>query len=156
MDTAKAEKLAGICVSWGVGENDNKRLTDEFEAEALAELLEKGETVLLDRGAGGEEAMRADQLHRKLNSPRLKLHTGTYASFAGHIVQSRLYVGYDSAGQHVAAAARVPLISAFGGYACERMMYRWRPSSPNAKVIPFDDGNRDKAIATTLEAIRAV
>jgi hypothetical protein len=149
------EKISEICVSWGVGDNENKRLGDEFEAEALAALLEKGETVLLDRGAGGDEAMRADELHRKLNSSHLRLHTGSYASFAGHIAQSRLYVGYDSAGQHVAAAARVPLVSVFGGYACERMMSRWRPSSPNATVIPFEDANRAQATATALDAIRA-
>jgi ADP-heptose:LPS heptosyltransferase len=130
-------------------------LSDEFEAEVLATLLEKGERILLDRGAGGEEATRADELHRKLNSSRLKLHTGSYASFASHIAQSRLYVGYDSAGQHVAAAAGVPLISVFGGYPCERMMWRWRPSSPNATVIPFQEENRDQAIAATMAAIKA-
>lgn len=149
------DKVADICLSWGVGENEDKRLGDQFEAEAVAELLEKGGTVLLDRGAGGEEAARADELHRNFNSPRLKLHAGSYASFASHIAQSRLYVGYDSAGQHVASAAQVPLISVFGGYSCERMMCRWRPTGSNAQVIPFDETNRDRATAASLEAIAA-
>lgn len=151
----KVENIADVCVSWGVGENGNKRLSDDFEADALAALLEKGDTVLLDRGAGGDEATRADELQRKLNSSRLKLHTGSYASFASHIAQSRLYVGYDSAGQHVASAAGIPLISVFGGYPCERMMQRWRPAGSGATVIPFDESNRDQAIADTLEAIKA-
>ncbi len=64
----KVDNIADVCVSWGVGENDNKRLSDDFEADALAALLEKGDTVLLDRGAGGDEATRADELQRKLNS----------------------------------------------------------------------------------------
>ncbi|MFL6448571.1 MAG: glycosyltransferase family 9 protein [Bryobacteraceae bacterium] len=149
----KVHKLADFCVSWGVGENENKRLSDEFEAEALSCLLKKGGTVLLDRGAGGEETARADRLDRRLNSPRLKLHTGSYASFASHIAQSRLYVGYDSAGQHVACASRVPLISVFGGYVCDRMMHRWRPAGPHATVILFGENDRDRALEASLKAI---
>ena len=60
---------------------------------------------------GGEEAERVTALAQSLGNPeRLHLHDGSYASFASHIVQSQLYVGYDSAGQHVAAAANVPLV----------------------------------------------
>jgi ADP-heptose:LPS heptosyltransferase len=151
----KVAKIADVCVSWGVGENENKRLSDQFEAEALSALLKKGGTVLLDRGSGGEEAARADQLNRQFNSPRLRLHTGSYASFASHIAQSHLYVGYDSAGQHVACAARVPLISVFGGYASERMMTRWRPTGSNSTVISFSESNQDQALAATLDAIAA-
>ena len=33
---------------------------------------------------------------------------GSFAGFAAIIAASRLYVGYDSAGQHVAAACGVP------------------------------------------------
>ncbi len=150
------ERLADVCVSWGVGENEDKRLSDEFEADALAALLDKGATVLLDRGAGGEEAARADRLSQDIGSPLLKLHTGSYASFASQIAQSSLYLGYDSAGQHVASAARVPVISVFGGYPCERMMYRWRPCGTNAMVIPFDESNREQASEAALQAIRAV
>jgi ADP-heptose:LPS heptosyltransferase len=152
----KVEKVADICVSWGVGENENKRVSDDFEAELLSALLKKDGTILLDRGAGGEETARADQLSRKLNSPRLKLHTGSYASFACHIAQSRLYVGYDSAGQHVASAARVPLISVFGGYVSERMMQRWRPTGSNVTVIPFNESNQKQALEASLRAITAV
>lgn len=151
----KVDKIADICVSWGVGENAGKRVNDQFETEVLQVLLQKGRPVLLDRGAGGEEAARADSLHAKLNSPLLTLHTGSYASFASHIVQSRLYVGYDSAGQHVAAAARIPLISVFGGYVCERMMQRWRPAGPRASVIPVDSQHCSAALEATVEAIQA-
>ena len=66
--------------------------------------------IVLDRGAGGEEAERVDALVAKIAQPELlQVHDGSYASFASHIAQSHLYVGYDSAGQHVAAAAGVPL-----------------------------------------------
>jgi ADP-heptose:LPS heptosyltransferase len=55
---------------------------------------------------------------------------GSFAGFAAHIERSRLYVGYDSAGGHVAAACSIPLISIFTGFASERMYQRWRPTGP--------------------------
>ena len=40
---------------------------------------------------------------------------------------SKLFVGYDSAGSHVASACGVPLISIAKGFVSERMFARWRP-----------------------------
>jgi hypothetical protein len=151
------EKIAGITVSWGVGENADKRVCDELEFEVLAKLLSGGRPVLLDRGAGGEEADRVDALARRLDVPELlAIHDGSYASFASHILQSDLYVGYDSAGQHVAAAGNVPLVSVFCGHASERMFWRWRPNTANSHVVPVNETNRDTAIERTLRTIEAV
>jgi hypothetical protein len=47
-------------------------------------------------------------------------------------------VGYDSAGQHVAAASGVPLISIFAGFPVERMFQRWHPSGERCEVIRVD------------------
>lgn len=150
----KQEKIAPITVSWGVGENANKRIDDDFEHDVLAALLSGGRRVLLDRGAGGEEAARVDALVHRLGAPeRLHIHEGSYASFASHILQSRFYIGYDSAGQHVAAAGDVPLVSIFNGYACERMLSRWRPETESARVITADSGSRSAVLAETLQAI---
>src|SRR6185437_2977138 len=147
---------ADITVSLGVGENGNKRIDGDFEYEVLAALLERGRSILLDRGAGGEEADRVDALVGRLGSPaRLHVHDGSYASFASHILQSRLYVGYDSAGQHVAAAGRVPLVSVFNGYACDRMLSRWRPDGHSAHVVAVTPGDPPAALAQTLQAIAA-
>ena len=68
---------------------------------------------------------------------------GSFAGFAAIIAGSRLYVGYDSAGQHVAAACGVPLISIFAGFPCARMFERWRPVGPGCTVIRA--GSRDPA-----------
>jgi ADP-heptose:LPS heptosyltransferase len=54
------------------------------------------------------------------------------------IAGSSLYVGYDSAGQHVAAACGVPLISIFAGFPAPRMFQRWSPSGPRTTVIRVD------------------
>ncbi len=153
---ATQPRIADITVSLGVGENANKRVDDEFEYQVLSALLRKNRPVLLDRGAGGEEGDRVTALTARLGAPEhLHLHEGSYASFASHILQSKLYVGYDSAGQHVAAAARIPLVSVFNGYACERMLARWRPSTPEAHVVAVDDTNRSTALERTLAAIEA-
>jgi len=149
-------RIAEIAISWGVGENAQKRVDGDFEYRVVAELLRAGHSVVLDRGAGGEEAERVDRLAARLGSPaRLHIHTGSYASFASHIVQSRLYIGYDSAGQHVAAAARVPLISVFKGYACKRMLSRWSPDTPSSQVVVLEEGDDESALPRTLQAIAA-
>lgn len=147
-------RVADVTVSWGVGDNPAKRMDDEFEFQILSALLNQGRSVLLDRGAGGEEAERIDSLAERLgHPPLLHIHDGSYASFAGHIAQSKLYVGYDSAGQHVASAAGVPLVSVFTGYACERMFERWRPTGASSHVVKIDEGKKDTALIRTLAAI---
>lgn len=147
-------KVASIAVSWGVGENSNKRIDDDFEYHVLAALLARQRPVVLDRGAGGEEAARVDALVQRLGSPaHLHIHDGSYGSFASHILQSRLYVGYDSAGQHVASAGHVPLVSIFNGYACNRMLSRWRPQTNSARVVTVDESSQSTALARTLQAI---
>ncbi len=147
-------KVAAVTVSWGVGENAQKRMSDEFEYQVLSELLRSGRPVLLDRGSGGEEAERVDRLVDRLTAfSNLHIHDGSYGSFASHIAQSNLYVGYDSAGQHVAAAAGVPLVSVFKGYVCERMLARWRPGTPGSHVVVVGDESESASLARTLSAI---
>ena len=151
----RREKLADITVSFGVGENASKRIDDEFEHQVLAALLSLNRRVLLDRGAGGEESHRVNALVKRLEAPPLlQLHDNSYASFASHILQSNLYVGYDSAGQHVAAAGGVPLVSIFAGHACERMFSRWRPTGARSRVVPVEEPERATALGRTLNAIR--
>jgi ADP-heptose:LPS heptosyltransferase len=147
-------RVAEIAVSLGVGENACKRIDDDFEFAVLQKLLTYERAILLDRGAGGEEAQRVDALVTKLDKPALlHVHDGSYASFASHIAQSSLYFGYDSAGQHVAAAAGVPLVSVFTGYVSERMFCRWHPCTQSSHVVPVDMANRSTALERTLKAI---
>jgi ADP-heptose:LPS heptosyltransferase len=149
-------RMADIAISLGVGDNVNKRIDDEFELAILQKLLSYQRPIALDRGAGGEEADRVDALVSKLGKPPLlQVHDGSYASFASHIAQSKLYVGYDSAGQHVAAAAQIPLVSVFCGHVSERMFSRWRPSTQTSHVVPVDSENRPTVLARTVDAISA-
>ena len=91
-------------------------------------LLATGKSVLIDQGAEGEESERVRRLCERV--PGIRSWKGAYAPFAYAIARANQYVGYDSAGQHVAAACGTPLLSIFAGYATERMFQRWRPDGP--------------------------
>jgi ADP-heptose:LPS heptosyltransferase len=75
---------------------------------------------------------------------------GSFAGFASIVAGSSLYVGYDSAGQHVAAAAGVPLISVFTGFPVSRMFERWRPVGEHCHVIRVERPD----VGATLEQVR--
>jgi ADP-heptose:LPS heptosyltransferase len=82
---------------------------------------------------------------------------GSFAGFASIIAQSRLYVGYDSAGQHAAAACGVPLVTVFAGFPCPRMLARWRPTGRGPiEVVRVDEPNPSRVLAETLAAIQRV
>jgi hypothetical protein len=112
-------------VSFGVGENPSKRITDPFEAEVLRRLPRP---ILIDKGAGGAEAERVERAVAKADGGGIVMWDGSFAGFAAHIQRSKLYVGYDSAGGHVAAACGIPTIVVFAGAVCDRMYQRWRPT----------------------------
>jgi ADP-heptose:LPS heptosyltransferase len=125
--------VPGIAISLGVGENPAKRLPDPFEGDLLRLLAATGLPITIDQGAGGEES---DRVQRAIERSGASVATcdGSFAEFAAIIAASRLYVGYDSAGQHVAAAAGVPLITIFAGFPTSRMFHRWRPQGHVIRV----------------------
>ncbi|MEO8053368.1 MAG: hypothetical protein ABI833_23455 [Acidobacteriota bacterium] len=119
-----AEPSADITVSLGVGENDAKRLDDTQERELLRALAGIGASILIDKGGSAEEHERVE----RAVLPGMRTHDGAFAPFAAHIARSKLFVGYDSAGGHVASASGVPLISIARGFVSGRMAARWRPN----------------------------
>jgi ADP-heptose:LPS heptosyltransferase len=149
---APAQVRAGITVSLGVGENPAKRLPDPFEEKLLTLLAATGLPLAIDKGAGGEEAARVEEACRRADI-QPTFWEGSFAGFAALIAASRLYVGYDSAGQHVAAAAGVPLISIFAGFPAPRMFDRWRPVTPTAHVIRVDRPEVEKTLGRVREGL---
>jgi hypothetical protein len=115
---------ADITVSLGVGENDSKRLNDAQERDLLHALADTGASLLVDKGGSPEERERVE----RALLPGIRTHDGAFAPFAAQIAASKLFVGYDSAGGHVASASGVPLISIAKGFVSERMAARWRPA----------------------------
>jgi ADP-heptose:LPS heptosyltransferase len=131
-----------ITVNLGVGENPKKRVGDEFEKALVLHLLREGAAVILDKGAGQEESARIDRIVRRAQEEnaagsRLNVWSGPLGLLAALISESDLYIGYDSAGQHIAAALGVPCIDIFAGYSSKRMTDRWRPTGL-AEVILVD------------------
>jgi hypothetical protein len=131
-----------ITVSLGVGDNPGKRIGDDFERQVLQMLSETGCSVLVDKGGSAAERERVE----RVLPPGMRTHHGAFAPFAAEIARSKLFVGYDSAGGHVASACGIPLISIAKGFVSPRMAARWRPQGT---VIDGD-------AADVLEQIRRV
>lgn len=146
-----------VTVSLGVGENPAKRVADPFEQRLLQELIDRGLNLIVDTGAGGEEAGRVERALGACTCARegqVRPFQGSFAAFAGAIAQARLYIGYDSAGQHVAAACGVPLVTVFAGFPSDRFLARWHPTgSGPITVIRAEPPDPERMLARTLEAI---
>jgi hypothetical protein len=142
-----------VAISFGVGENDSKRIGGDFEAQVIRALGEKFATIWIDRGVGGEEARRVTAAAEASGcAERIRFWEGSFAGFVSIISQCDLYVGYDSAGQHAAAAAGVPLITFFAGAPSDRFRQRWSPAGPGRiRVIDADSLTPDLCLQRLLD-----
>ena len=141
-----------VAVSLGVGGNQAKRIPDPFEEELLRLLAGLDAPLCIDLGAGGEEAERVRRAVER-SGANATLWNGSFAGFASIIAGARLYVGYDSAGQHAAAACGVPLISVFTGFPVPRMFDRWRPVGSHTTVIRVEEPDPEKTLARVKHAV---
>lgn len=160
---AAAARAAGcrrlVAISFGTGENPRKRLGDEFERRLLVDVLAApGTLVYLDMGFGADEQARnaarlaelAADAGLAAAAPRLvRFETDSPAPGPGLVgVEAGIgglaaligvadeYIGYDSAGQHIAAALGIPGITVFCGSNNARFIRRWQASgrAPGALV----------------------
>jgi hypothetical protein len=143
-------------VNLGVGENESKRIGGDFETNLLNAIGAKYATVFVDRGAGGEEARRVTSaVDNSAIADRVRYWEGGFAGFASIIAQSDLYVGYDSGGQHAAAAAGVTLICIFAGAASERFRHRWSAAgSAKTTQIVADGRSPCEVLGAVEQALR--
>src|SRR5258708_30677145 len=88
-----------VTISLGVGENPAKRIAGPFEAELLRALVARGAFILIDKGAGGEEAERVEAAIKGPPPERIQFWARAFAPFAAPFARSDLFIGYDSAGQ---------------------------------------------------------
>jgi len=151
IETGLDARKYATTVSFGVGENPEKRIPGDFERDLLRKLPRP---VLIDRGAGGEEAQRVE-LAVAGAGEGISMWDGSFAGFAAHVQKSGLYAGYDSAGGHVAAACGIPLVSIFAGFASERMFERWRPTGDGAIEIVRAD-RTDDILSDALQAVARI
>ena len=135
-------------VSLGVGENETKRIEGDFEARLIRLLGQRYPTLWIDRGAGGEESRRVTAAVAASGvQDRVRFWEGSFAGFVSIVEQGDLYVGYDSGGQHAAAAVGTPLVSIFKGAPSERFRNRWMPRGDGAiTVIDADSLSPDECL----------
>lgn len=148
-----------VSFNFGVGENERKQLPLEFEIQLALQTLARGYAVVIDKGVGAEQdratqvvdhlraagkktfqltASNADSLTVAdlLADTKALTWQGSAGAFAGLIASADLYVGYDSAFQHIAAALGVPVIDIFTRADDDRFIDRWTPHSQSpVKVV---------------------
>jgi ADP-heptose:LPS heptosyltransferase len=142
-----ADNRPVICLSFGVGGNAVKRVSELFEAELVVALAQKAR-LIIDCGATSEENEQIERLTAMLAArqktilslndsdilPRIPIirpdiltWQGSLGIFAALIAGSNLYIGYDSAGQHIAAALSVPTLTIFVNSGSNHFPDRWQP-----------------------------
>ena len=170
------EKLKGVegqpvtVVSFGVGGNDNKRVSLEFE-KLLAQAIATGSKLVIDEGSTVDEACMVDEIAGSLKERGLIVAkasettplefngrgvdvlrwNGGLGAFAGLIMSSGLYIGYDSAGQHIAAALGIPVLTVFVNNSTPRFAQRWRPfGAGRIEVLTLEQPRADWPDIPTL------
>ncbi|MBX3276937.1 MAG: hypothetical protein KF868_02930 [Acidobacteria bacterium] len=158
------------CVSFGVGGNDLKRVSEEFELELLARLA-MNSLLILDSGASPQEIASTDRIVGRLRETGRIVAVGTehaqmpldidlaevlvwrggIGSLAAIVRASDIYVGYDSAGQHIAAAFGVASLTVFVNNATPKFAARWRPTGHGAiEVLELSRRDADSVRASDL------
>ncbi|MDQ3010182.1 MAG: hypothetical protein M3X11_05715 [Acidobacteriota bacterium] len=138
-----------VAISFGVGGNHGKRVSDEFEERLVHHLLADSK-LILDKGASADErelinrivagirrqgrrvveindANKTELADEDLRQADVVTWDGSIGAFAGLIAASDEYIGYDSAGQHIAAALGVPALTVFVNSGNATFAERWRP-----------------------------
>lgn len=158
-------------VSFGVGGRASKRVGAHFEDRLLELLHLRGFRIVLDYGLGDEEALVVDQRVAafagtvgELSSDQpgwpsradLLTWRGSLAAFGACAAAADVYVGYDSAAAHLAAAHATPVIEIFAGAPSERFRHRWTPDGPApVHVLPFTGSTGVAAILRKIDRIVA-
>jgi hypothetical protein len=155
-----------------------------FELGLVQKILDSGAVIILDKGYGKEELEQANALLQAVNHmgygfaevsqenpgiPGIKPHKanphqirvvafqGTINKFAALIQRSDCYIGYDSLGQHVAAALGRDVITIFAGYASDLFPVRWQPLGKGrihlvkAQSGPFTPARQDRLVDEVFE-----
>lgn len=146
-----------VTVSLGVGGNPEKSAGEDFEI-ALLRRLSRRSWVILDRGLGASEQEQVERVISPLRAAGIPILTagegedweidlaapaesgiltwqGGIGSLAGLIMRSDRYVGYDSSGQHLAAAIGVPALTIFISGNPPVFAERWAPFGQRSRVI---------------------
>ena len=176
LSAAGCRKL--ITVNFGVGENPRKRISTDFEKKLLQEILKSPQTVvLLDRGFGADELSRSGSLIAELRAQGFETASVRFGDselpgmshgilgveckigeIAALIAECDEFIGYDSACQHIAAAAQTPTLTIFAGSNNMNFIRRWSAcGNTQCKIVHVNTLtdpqhiNTDEAILRIME-----
>lgn len=143
-----------VCINFGVGGNEKKRVSSDFEQKLVSMILKKGFAVILDKGFGDEvQGMNASVEKLKTRGAKVcaaqekniqglakgaawkadvLTWEGGLAVFGALIASSDVYIGYDSGFQHIASAQGVPVIDVLVGAPSRTFVRRWTPYGKNS------------------------
>ena len=175
-----------VMLSFGVGGNIVKRVNEKFEIQ-LSLLLAERATVILDKGVSEFELSQIEKISKAFLSKNQKIieltetnyqeklasdnwQDGIYTwqggigSFASIIQASDYYAGYDSSGQHFAAACATPLSTIFVTTNSSNFINRWQPTATeksqflhvNPTNFPLNSGNVSSLIQMILKYYQQV
>lgn len=158
-----------VVVNLGVGGNPLKGLGPAFDERLVRGLIARGLGVLLTRGVADDEVANVAALSARLaaggidardlptdgplsalDAPGAQLVTWQEETsrWAALIASADLHVGYDSAGQHVAAAVGTPGLTVFVPTGGERFVKRWSPGGRGAtRIVQPAPGRDPEALA---------
>ena len=164
-----------VCINFGVGGNENKRVSSYFEEKLVMAVLNQGFAVILDKGFGSEvDIMNAlvlklrakgkvvlesnEETIAKLSQERewlcdILTWEGGLAAFGALIASSNVYIGYDSGFQHIASAQGVPIVDVFIGAPSPIFIKRWTPYGKNS--VKIVGGRRLKKTDVTPDHVLA-
>ncbi len=166
-----------VAVGFGTGGNPAKRVGPRFEAGMVLAALARGHRIVLSRGVDAAERAAACALCAALEAEgarvvhlpdgrRLDDTDGAEVvswaadpgAFLATVAACDAHLGYDSAGQHVAAALGVPTLTAFVETGGPRHAERWAPSGPGpVRVARLAPGSSEgEALRTCRPALDAL
>ncbi len=166
-----------IMINFGVGNDFRKKISGSFEEELLIKLAQSPQTIIiLDSGRGKDESLRVQYLLKRAGQKGIKTCTlnadeipqadikfnnglitfsGSLDALGKMICAADCFIGYDSCGQHLAAATGSPAVIVFAGAPSQRFIERWSPEAENIKTITADN-NQANTEAGCQELIAAV
>lgn len=136
--TLLAQPQTVVILDTGRGQHEGQRLADHLGRVRRHNLPVSCLTV------GEQSPAAAEGQGMSLKQPPpfahgLIIFKGPLGALGKMIDAADGFIGYDSCGQHLAAATSTPSVIVFAGAPSLRFIQRWSPGVENNRTIPFDN-----------------
>ncbi|MFW8601715.1 glycosyltransferase family 9 protein [Desulfobacterota bacterium M19] len=172
-----------MVMNLGVGNNPCKKISRQFENQLIMKLVrEPGTILILDRGHGRKESGQTDAILTMARRNGIKTDSlaaaeipaaapsfnsgilafdGSIDALGKIICAADCFVGYDSCGQHLAAATGTPAVIIFAGAPSSRFIERWAPATGNNITLEIKPNQTSKndmqsLITTVCDKVRKI